>query len=122
MEKCFIIDIDKFIIFQLMQSDEAIKISSVGGVHTLLIENCIIDDDGQYVCKAKNPGGQASTRTSVQVTGKKYKQIQEVMATNVFRKHLRLGLETNIYASYIYKMIRCNKMKINNKVGKIREL
>lgn len=65
----------RLILFQLLQSDDAIKISSVGSVHTLLIENCIIDDDGQYVCKAKNPGGQASTRTSVQVTGKKYKQI-----------------------------------------------
>lgn len=68
-----------------MQSDDAIKISSVGGVHTLLIENCIVDDDGQYVCKAKNPGGQASTRTSVQVTGKKYKQVQEVRP---LQKHL----------------------------------
>ena len=61
-----------------MQSDDAIKISSVGGVHTLLIENCIIDDDGQYVCKAKNPGGHTLTRRSVQVTGKIYKQVLEV--------------------------------------------
>ncbi|XP_071120619.1 twitchin-like isoform X18 [Mytilus edulis] len=53
---------------QLMQSDDAIKISAIAGRHTLTIDSCIIDDDGNYVCKAKNPGGQASSRTSVQVT------------------------------------------------------
>lgn len=53
-----------------MQSDDAIKISAIAGRHTLTIDSCIIDDDGNYVCKAKNPGGQASSRTSVQVTGK----------------------------------------------------
>lgn len=64
------LDYQYYLSFQLMQSDDAIKITAIGGVHTLVINSCILDDDGSYVCKAKNPGGQASTRTTVQVNGK----------------------------------------------------
>ena len=53
-----------------MDSDEIVKLSFRRGVAKLEISESVIDDEGDYVCKATNAVGVASTKTNVTVNGK----------------------------------------------------
>lgn len=56
-------------VFQLLSSDDVIHISFHHGVAKLEIPESVFEDEGDYVCKASNTAGVASTKANVTVTG-----------------------------------------------------
>uniref|UniRef100_A0A0B7BN15 Uncharacterized protein n=1 Tax=Arion vulgaris TaxID=1028688 RepID=A0A0B7BN15_9EUPU len=56
---------------QLLKADDIIRLSYRRGVATLEIAESVIEDEGDYVCKATNTAGVASTKANVTVIVKK---------------------------------------------------
>ena len=54
-----------FFWFQMLNSDDIVTLKYRNGVATLEIAEVMVDDEGDYVCKASNPAGVASTKANV---------------------------------------------------------
>ncbi|XP_055900297.1 twitchin-like isoform X6 [Biomphalaria glabrata] len=68
---------------QLLKSDDIISISFSRGVAKLKVGESVLEDDGDYVCKATNTAGVASTKANVTVIAKKVapaKRVESVEA------------------------------------------
>ncbi|XP_070200689.1 twitchin-like isoform X4 [Littorina saxatilis] len=52
---------------QLLQSDDIVMIKTRGSSSRLMVEETVQDDEGEYVCKATNTAGVATTKTNVTI-------------------------------------------------------
>ncbi|RUS77264.1 hypothetical protein EGW08_014978 [Elysia chlorotica] len=55
---------------QMLKSDDIVKLSYRRGEAKLEIAESVPEDEGDYVCKATNPAGVASTKANITVNGK----------------------------------------------------
>nr|KAG5709145.1 hypothetical protein BaRGS_028601 [Batillaria attramentaria] len=60
-------NVDWFLNGQLLSSDDVVSISYKRGTCRLEIAETVLDDEGEYVCKATNTAGVASTKTNVTI-------------------------------------------------------
>uniref|UniRef100_A0A0B7BN40 Ig-like domain-containing protein n=1 Tax=Arion vulgaris TaxID=1028688 RepID=A0A0B7BN40_9EUPU len=82
---------------QLLSNDDVIHLSFHDGVAKLEISESVIEDEGDYVCKATNTAGVASTKTNVTVIVKKSAPVAEKRVASEAPRFVELLQGQNLY-------------------------